>query len=225
MEGIVGEVRLEYGQRLAWIECPPAAIPAPGRYVMAWAPEDADAPLGSALFAQEIGEQGFLAAPPAPRSWEPGMRLELRGPLGRGFHVQEMTRRLALVILGETAGRLLPLVIGALEQNAAVAFFTDLSLPPLPSAVEINPLRAAPEALDWADFLALDVPLDAAGNLRTVLGLKPEVRHLPCPSQALVLAGMPCGGLATCGACAVTLPRGWKLACQDGPVFDLEALL
>ena len=225
LEGSVKEVRLEYGQRLAWIDCPPALIPAPGRYVMAWAPEDVDAPLATALFAQEISTQGFLAAPPVPHTWEPGTRLALRGPSGRGFHVPEMTRRLALVAIGDTAGRLMPLVVGALEQNVAVAFFTDLPLPPLPSVVEISPLPAAPEALGWADFLALDLSLEAVSRLQPVLGISTDVRNLPCPSQALVLADMPCGGLATCGACAVTLRRGWKLACQDGPVFDTEALL
>ena len=107
----------------------------------------------------------------------------------------------------------------------AVAFFTDLILPPLPSVVEISPLHAAPEALGWADFLALDLPLEAVSRLQPVLGLPAEARNLPCPSQALVLADMPCSGLAACGVCAITLRRGWKLACQDGPVFDTEALL
>jgi NAD(P)H-flavin reductase len=230
LEGRVSEVRLEYGQRLAWIDCPQAAIPAPGRYVMAWAPDDVDAPLGTALFAQETvlrsdSAPGFLAAPPVPHTWEPGTRLQLRGPSGRGFDLPVMARRLALAALGDTAGRLLPLVNWALAQNMAVAFFTDLALPPLPSAVEISPLHAAPEALGWADFLALDLPLDAVSRLPSVLGLSPEVRKLPCPSQALVLSDMPCGGLAACGACAVTLHHGWKLTCQDGPVFDTEVLL
>jgi len=35
---------------------------------------------------------------------------------------------------------------------------------------------------------------------------------------------MPCGGLGDCGLCAVDLKRGWKLACKDGPVFDLNEL-
>jgi NAD(P)H-flavin reductase len=40
----------------------------------------------------------------------------------------------------------------------------------------------------------------------------------------LILAPMPCAGLAECGACAVPARSGWKLACLDGPVFDLRAL-
>ena len=36
---------------------------------------------------------------------------------------------------------------------------------------------------------------------------------------------MPCGGAAECGICAVPFGRGWKLACKDGPVFELNPLL
>jgi hypothetical protein len=44
-------------------------------------------------------------------------------------------------------------------------------------------------------------------------------------AQALVITPMPCGGIAECGVCAVTARRGWKLACKDGPVFDLTELI
>jgi dihydroorotate dehydrogenase electron transfer subunit len=36
---------------------------------------------------------------------------------------------------------------------------------------------------------------------------------------------MPCGGLGDCGVCALTSGRAWKLACQDGPVFDIHELI
>ena len=47
---------------------------------------------------------------------------------------------------------------------------------------------------------------------------------LAIPAQALVLGPMPCGGLADCGVCAVTTRSDWKLACKEGPVFDLEEI-
>ena len=43
-------------------------------------------------------------------------------------------------------------------------------------------------------------------------------------AQALIVTPMPCGGIAECGVCAVTVRRGWKMACKDGPVFDLKEL-
>ena len=86
-EGMVRETQLQGGiGRTAWIECPKAAIPAPGRYVMAWSPEEADAPLATPLFAARIEAGGFQAASPIPGGWEPGTRLQLRGPLGKGLH-------------------------------------------------------------------------------------------------------------------------------------------
>jgi ferredoxin len=45
-----------------------------------------------------------------------------------------------------------------------------------------------------------------------------------CEGQMLIHTPVPCGGMADCGICAVTLRSGWKLACKEGPVFDWKAL-
>ena len=105
-----------------------------------------------------------------------------------------------------------------------MALFTDAPLPQLPSAVEAYPLNALPELLSWADFIALDLPTAALVDLRARLGLGVHGR-LTCPAQALVLAAMPCGGVAECGVCAIPAHRGWKLACKDGPVFNLDEII
>jgi dihydroorotate dehydrogenase electron transfer subunit len=225
-EGVVREVGWQGSLgRAAWIERPKPAIPAPGRYLMAWSPEDAGAPLAAPLFAARIEADGFLAASPVPAAWEPGSALQLRGPLGHGFSPPGVLRRLALAGLDEGLARLQPLLQNALAQGAAVALFTDHAPPSLPSAVEVNPLETLDEALAWADYLALDLPAQALPGLSTLLGLERGLRHLPCPAQALVGLPLPCGGVADCGACAVETRRGWKLACHDGPVFDLLDLL
>ncbi|MFM8323103.1 MAG: hypothetical protein ACKOC5_19505 [Chloroflexota bacterium] len=229
--GLVSEIHWhpELG-RSAWIQCAPPAIPTAGRYLLAWSPQDPDAPLAAALFParpgfREPGEPtGFLAAAPAPAGWEPGAALQLRGPLGRGFEPPPGLRRLALAAFGPSAERLLPLIDPLLQQGGEVALFSDGPLPSLPEAVEANPLAALPDALAWADFLALDLPLGLAPTLHDRLGLPQGARVLPCAAQALIYAPMPCGGAADCGACAIDTRRGWKLACQDGPVFPVEEL-
>ena len=104
-----------------------------------------------------------------------------------------------------------------------MALFTDASLPWLPAALEVQPLQNIPEALAWADFLAIDIPLQSLAGLRHILGLGAGER-LPCPGEVLIETPMPCGGLADCGACAVPGRRGWKLACKDGPVFDINEI-
>jgi hypothetical protein len=97
--------------------------------MMAWSPENVDAPLATPLFAVRIEAGGFQAASPIPDTWEPGSRLELRGPLGKGFTPPANLRRLALASLDESISCLQPLMHKALDQGAAVALFTDHALP------------------------------------------------------------------------------------------------
>lgn len=207
----------------ARLDCPPGAAPAAGQYILSYAPDEPEAPLAEPLFLAEAAAGGFWASSPIPSSWRPGLELALRGPLGHGFCLPENARRVALAALGETFSRLLPLAWQASRSEQAVTLFTDLPLPALPSWLEVYPLGALPEALSWPDYLALDLPRELLPGLSTLLGLE-DSHQLPCPTQALVWTPMPCGALAGCGACAVPARRGYKLACEDGPVFDLKAL-
>lgn len=229
-EGRVAEIRLEHpGKTSAKIAISDQdgvrVIPEPGQYLLAWKPGDNETPLAVSLFPAEKCATGFWTASPIPGNWEPGDVLQMRGPLGQGFTfpLKRRIRRLAIAALGETIARLLPLAIQAIENNLAVTLFTASPFPYLPAEMEISPLNDLPDALDWADFLALDLTADQLPDLRKTLGLHPGMR-LPCPGQALILTGMPCGGLADCGACAIRGTRKWLLACQDGPVFDLNEL-
>lgn len=215
------EIQVDGNQQTAWIECPPDAIPTAGQYVMAYAPVEPLSVLGTPLFRGDASGEGFLAAPPLEATWIPGTQLVLRGPLGHGFSLQG--HHLALATLGDTVMRLLPLATEALQRGDAVTLFTDAPLPSLPASIEIYPLGSLPEALTWADCLAVDLPLEALIGLRASLGLK-KGEWLPMRAQVLVHTPMPCGGLAECGACAVPARRGYRLVCKDGPVFELDEL-
>jgi len=224
-EGRLRQVQLLGDSATAgWITCPVSTIPSPGRYLLGWDADDAEAPLATPLFAAETGLEGFLAAPPLPPSWALGTRVSLYGPLGRGFDLPSIARRVALAALGNSMARLLPLVHSALAQGAALAIYTDSPWSFLPTAVEIHPLQALPEATAWADYLALDLPAASVPWLRQRLNLG-EKAVLPCPAQALVVNEMPCGGLGECGVCALTGQKTWKLACRDGPVFEVKELI
>ena len=219
--GWIREVRRVPGGQAAWIECPPQAVPAAGRYLLAAAENSI---LSTPLYLSQVQAGGFLAAPPLPLHWQPGERLNLRGPLGQGFSPPEGVQRLALAALGDTLARLLPLVDVSDSRDISIAIFTDATLPSLPTSLEASPLSALPEALAWADFLALDISPDRLPDLRASLGLGGGQR-LPCPGQALVLSPMPCGGLADCGVCALPARRGYRLLCKDGPVVELAELV
>lgn len=222
--GLIQEIVLRAdGQHAAWVTCPATTLPEPGQYLNAWAQDDPLAPLASTLFAGALMEERFLALPPLPANWQPGSRLVLRGPLGRGFNLPEHAPRVALAALGASCERLLPLANQALARGSAIALFTDAPLPPLPAALEVNPLSSLPEAISWADYLALDLSTAALPHLRHTLGLQHGER-LHCPAQVLIVVDMPCAGLAACGACWVPARRGILHACSDGPVFALDEL-
>jgi NAD(P)H-flavin reductase len=218
------------GERAAQLECNPKLTPRPGQYLQAYNPDEPDSALGWSLFPvglpTKMGDSknsDRLTLAPIPKSWHPGSTLELRGPLGRGFDLPAV-RRLALIALGESAARLLPLVRPALNNKADIVVFSAAPLPTLPAAIEIQTLKGLPEVISWADFFALDLPVQKLPTLRKTLGLDHH-DPLPGPAQALITIPMPCAGIGECGACAVPLRRkGYSLVCKDGPVFNLNQL-
>ena len=162
---------------------------------------------------------GFWAGPSVPGSWIPGMDVHLRGPSGNGFHLPHEARHIALADAGGGSGPLLALAWVALQKNCSVVYFGGLGDPAqLPSAVEAYPLESLGDVRDWADYLAVAVPLDALPDLNVILDLGGKTRP-GLPVEALVQTQMPCGGTAGCGVCAFQRGREWLLACVDGPVI------
>jgi NAD(P)H-flavin reductase len=234
------EVRLEKGGTGGRMECPPGLRPAPGQYLLAHAVGHDEA-LPATLFAArtaslslsgDVAAGALELAPPLPPGWTAGTRLSVRGPLGRGFSLPVSARQVALVGLDVPPYRLLPLADLALAQGAAVALYTQSvrSVPDgLPPEVEVLPLEALHDVVGWADYVAFDLAPGAISGIKQRFGLMPHT-PLPMAAQVLVRVPMPCGGIAECGLCAVQTNarsgtrRGWKLACKEGPVFDLNDL-
>ncbi len=219
---VLSEVRLGPGGLSGALDVPPALRPAPGQYLLASSGDPTD-PLPAALFPATPPDAPLRVAPPLPAHWSGGMRLHLRGPLGHGFHLPEPARRVALAALDSAPELLLPLAHLALRSGAAVALYAAQPPQGLPDAVEALPLELLAEALSWADYLAAAFPLSSLPALRRLCALAPH-QQFSMETQGLVLATMPCGGAALCGACAVLTGRGWKHACADGPVFSLNLL-
>jgi dihydroorotate dehydrogenase electron transfer subunit len=148
---------------------------------------------------------------------EPGAALDLIGPVGRGFILPP--RATHVLVWCHSPARLLGLIHHALDRRFAVTLLlpADVPLPELPLEVEIQREPLTAELALWADVAALDLPdsLDQARELRALC--------LPRPAefvQALITPPMPCG-TGACQACWVELGHGRKLACADGPVFEL----
>src|SRR5215213_6934091 len=216
-KGQVFELILDNGDRHARISCPPNLVPAPGQYLLA--SDGSDSSLPVPLFNTDSKPQGFIAAAPVPDTWEPGTKLHLRGPLGRGFTLPLAARKVGIVAFEAAASRLKGLIQPSLKQGAAVVLVCASAPDDLPAAVEVQPLSALGDIVEWADYIAFDVARENIPQLRDSLRKQNQL-STGMRLQVFIRTAVPCGGLAECGVCAVVLKSGWKLACKDGPVFD-----
>lgn len=219
-KGKIEELFLDGSARIA---CPPEMTPAPGQYLLAHADSSAS-PLAVPLFSSIILPQsGFRSAPPVPSSWRPGDWLSLRGPIGHGFAVPSSARKIALIAFDDSPARLQGLIVSALKQNAEIVLVCNSEVHDLPEVVEVQPLQALTDALHWADYAAVDVSRENLNRLSEMLAGK-EQAAAKIEAQVLIRAPMPCGALADCGVCALSLHHDWKMICKDGPVFALKDL-
>jgi dihydroorotate dehydrogenase electron transfer subunit len=115
------------------------------------------------------------------------------------------------------------LIAPALKQNAEVVVVCDTRIEGMPEVVEVQPLKALEDALQWADYAALDAGREKLNQLRERLGgMSPFASK--GEAQVLIRSPMPCGALADCGVCALTVRHDWKMICRDGPVFDWKEM-
>ena len=220
-KGQVLELILQNGFRQARLTCTENLVPAPGQYLLV-GDNHSDSSLPVPIFFTDSAPQGFIAAAPIPGSWTPGRELYLRGPFGRGFLLPVSARKVGLVACEDSPARLHGLIQRALNQDAAVVLVSDLRMDHLPDEVEVQPLSAMSEIIQWADYIAFDAARGSLAELREGLLNR---RQTSFDAQVLVHTPVPCGGVAECGVCAVTVKSGWKMACKDGPVFDWKELL
>jgi len=213
----VAEMILWDGLRHARIDCSASLVPAPGQYLLASDASSSTLPVP--IFYTDSAPQGFIAASPLPDSWNPRQEVDLRGPLGRGFVLSPSARRVVLVAFDNSPARLHGLIAPALTQNAAVVLLCDSRLDHLPDAVEVQPISALPEIMDWADYIAFDIARENLPRLEESALNGNQTKALP-EAQFLIRTPLACGGIAECGVCAVTGKSGWKMACKDGPVFN-----
>ena len=222
-QGTILERFLDERRAAGRIACPPALIPAPGQYLLAHDPASDD-PRADTLFPAGFAPDGFLVAPPLPPRWQPGLILSLRGPLGHGFHVPATSQRVALAALDGSPASLLSLLAPALAQGASVVLVCDSPPDDLPIDIEIQPLASLADVCGWADYLAVSVGRANWPERRSLLARAMQAGG-PREAEGLILAPMPCGGLADCGACALSVASESKWVCKEGPVFNLVNLL
>jgi len=219
-QGVIQEIYFDRNTA-ARLSCPSVLVPGPGQYLLAEAPDGTTEILPVPIFPAGIAEGGFLVASPVPKTWTPGTSLNLRGPLGNGFRLPTASRAVALAAFGENTQKLSALIEPALAQGAAVTLLCAQPPQGLPNEVEIMPLELLKDVTQWADYLAVDLPREMTRTLPELFQSFKVIGE----AQVLVTAPMPCGGRGDCGVCAVSMKRGHKLICKDGPVLDLKLFL
>ncbi len=218
-EGQLFEIYMDSSARII---CPPELIPSPGQYLLAHA-NGSDSPLAVPVFFSDSAPDGFRSAPLPNSAWLPGTHLNLRGPLGHGFSIPAFARKVALIAFDESPARLRGLISVALKQGAEVVLVSNSVMDDVPEAVEVQPLQAMMDIYHWADYAAFDVERENLNQLREKFGWMEQARS-PREAQILVRVPMPCGALAECGVCALTIHHEWKMVCKDGPVFEMSEL-
>ena len=217
---ILEVMRVETGKKGFLTALPKSVAFQPGQFFAASREEPS--PLPAVLYPHTISPNGCLFLTDDVIPWLVGEQVALRGPLGRGFSPPQNTARVALVAMSDQTTHLHLLMSTCLHNGAALVLCSDRLPPDLPPQVELLPLAQLPEAGAWADYLAVDCPPQRLPRLlRTA---RDERVFASRPVQVLVRRVMPCAGLGACGVCAQKTRRGYALACQDGPVFDLAQL-
>ena len=229
-EGQLHEIYLNSSAR---INCPPELIPAPGQYLLAHPKgSGSDSPLAVPVFFSDSAPNGFRSAPLLNSSWLPGTHLNLRGPLGHGFSVPAFARKVALIAFDGSPARLRGLISIALKQDAEIVLVCNTAVDDdMPESVEVQPLQVLMDIYHWADYAAFDVGRENLHQLREMLGKTGQAKgpHEAAAlslskGQVLIRTPMPCGALAECGVCTLTIHHEWKMVCKDGPVFEMNSI-
>jgi dihydroorotate dehydrogenase electron transfer subunit len=166
-----------------------------------------------------------------------GEYVDLLGPLGNGFEIGEVSRKLLLIAggigiaplvalaeEGVKAGLSVKLVIGA--ETAAKLYPQDF----IPAGVEVICVtddgsagerglvtEFLPSLADWADQIFACGPVPMYRKMSEMeLGNK--------STQILLEQVMGCG-VGACRGCAVATTKGIKRVCREGPVFELGEII
>jgi len=222
----------------------------PGRFVLADLGGYLRTPLFPAFldtFGSDTAAFDVLVLPGHPLAiLQPDDNVSLIGPLGHGFNPPTTAQRLLLVASSAHLGTLLPLTTQRPENSKSPGLSIALLLS-APTAADLYPVQLLPPTLEvhvvtadgsgghrgstldifpdlahWADCIC--IAEDPAIYPR-MAELVREVHVAPGRgfAQALVTPPMACG-VGACQGCAVPVAHGTRLACTDGPVFDLLEL-
>jgi dihydroorotate dehydrogenase electron transfer subunit len=182
-----------------------------------------------------------------------GEKIDILGPLGKGFSIESAARNLLLVAGGIGIAPLVFLMRCASSQNqvtlihgastAAQLYPFSFAgkrrskLSPLPKGVQFIPVTEdgsmgkkgmatdiSPDFLDWADQVYACGPVDMYKAMAE-MSWRAKQRNLKLRKcQVSLEVRMGCG-FGACYSCTINTKKGLKQVCRDGPVFELDDII
>lgn len=244
---VVSNEQVYEGGYVLWVWAPAIAEPRPpmpGQFVMLHCSDDGKEPYFAralSIYRVDYDRIGFLYTPVGKgTAWlsnrTRGDRIEMYGPLGKGFKLPGGSAQLLLVGGGVGVAPLVDTAERAIEAgHKVVAMMGARSaanlLPPSEWPQEVEYITVTEDGSagltgrvtdhigdyqDWASKIYACGPNPMFGSMADVLRnngrrLSPEI---------LMEENMPCGW-GMCYGCAVFTRKGVRLCCKDGPRFNL----
>jgi len=159
-----------------------------------------------------------------------GQRIEAFGPLGNGFSIPASAQNWLVAVDRSVIEWFLGLGLFTTRNSARVTLIFDSTRPlpqslihHLPPHVEVA-TALTDDHLRWPDTI---IALGQRPFYKRLKSRLAEARlQLPAGLAHILLADAPLHvcGVGACGLCAVPTGDGLRLACLDGPVFDLAGI-
>jgi len=255
---IASNVEVMPGIHLMWIEAPDIAVAAqPGQFITVRCGDfTLRRPFSVhqvssreiALLFKVAGKGTFWLSQRQKRD-----RIDILGPLGRGFSIEPGARNLLLVAGGIGIAPLVFLMQCASSQNqitlihgantaAQLHPFSSAgkkrsNLPPLPKGVQFVPVTEdgsmgkkgmatdiLPDFLDWADQVYACGPVDMYKTMAEMSWRAKQSNLKLRKCQVSLEVRMGCG-FGACYSCTINTKKGLKQVCRDGPVFELDDII
>jgi len=250
---VASNVEIMPGIHLMWIEAPDMAVAAqPGQFITV---QCGDLTLRRPLSVHQVssGEIALLFKVAGKGTlWlsqrQTGDRLDILGPLGKGFSIEPRARNLLMVAGGIGIAPLaflmqyissryqITLIQGA---STATQLYTERCQPTAINyqGVQFIPVTEdgsmgrkgmatdiLPDFLDWADQVYACGPVDMykAMAAMTCRAKQSNLKRRKC--QVSLEVRMGCG-FGACYGCTINTRKGLKQVCRDGPVFELGDII
>ncbi len=172
---------------------------------------------------------------------ERGDKIDILGPLGKGFDIEQKARKLLLVAGGIGIAPLVFLAQKASSQHSLTLIHgaqTSAHLCQqrfLPKGVQFIPVTedgsigqkgvvtdVLPHFLDWADQIYACGPIDMYKAMAEQIVTPKEAKTLRC--QVSLEVRMGCG-IGACYGCTIKTEKGLEQVCRDGPIFELDDIV